>query len=112
MGKKDTLKTIALAVKWDKLLKEKSGKSKQPKVARVNLGVAWGLHIPDKPEWKPSNEVNRQQPTSQKSPGVSLEGSISGVFIGLTYKKIVPISSKSISIKKAKSTWSIDICSI
>lgn len=72
MGKKDTLKTIALAVKWDKLLTEKSGKSKQPKVARVNLGVAWGLHIPDKPEWKPSNEVNRQQPTSQKSPGVSL----------------------------------------
>ena len=32
LGKKSVLKTIALAIKWDKLVTEKPGKSKQPVV--------------------------------------------------------------------------------
>ena len=43
VGKKSALKTVALAVKWDKLVTEKPGKSKQPEVARIEL--SW---------WRPS----------------------------------------------------------
>ena len=48
MGKKRTLKTVALAVKlWRKNLE----KVKQPKVARVELRAGGGLHEPEKPAW-------------------------------------------------------------
>ena len=51
VGKKCPLKTVALAVKRDKLVTEKPGKSKQPKVARVEFRTGGGLHRPEKPGW-------------------------------------------------------------
>ena len=48
MGKKYTLKTVALAVKmWRKNL----AKIKQPKEATVELRAGGGLYRPEKPRW-------------------------------------------------------------
>ena len=51
VGKKCPLKTVALAVKWGKLVTKKPGKSKQLKVARVELRDGGDLHGPEKPGW-------------------------------------------------------------
>ena len=49
VSKKSPLKTVALAVKLDKLVTEKPGKSKLLEVAKINLRAGGGLHGPKKP---------------------------------------------------------------
>ena len=82
MGKKYSLKTVALAVKIKSL--KKLAKVKQPKVARVELRAGGGLHGPEKLGWsaggkekypgkvKTSCEKKHQQEqtTSQRAPEV------------------------------------------
>ena len=52
MGKKCSLKTVALEVKIKSL--KKLAKVKQPKVARVELRAGGGLYRPEKPGWSAS----------------------------------------------------------
>ena len=82
---------------------EKPVKSKQPKVARVELKAGGGLHEPENPGWsasgiekwseneKPPVRIKQQQQAiSQKPPGGSLKSSIVGSFIELQGTKKIP----------------------
>ena len=53
------LKTIVLAVKWDKLAIEISDESRQPKVSRVEIRALAGLFGPQKPG-KSLGEIGKQ----------------------------------------------------
>lgn len=50
-SKKRLLKIVVYVAKQDKIAVEKPGKSKQLKVARVELKAAGDPHMPEKPEW-------------------------------------------------------------
>ena len=81
MGKTCPVKTLALPVKWDKLVTAKPGKNKQLKVAIVELRGSRGLHKPEKSgrsagdiKKKFGNEktpkmIKQQEPASQKPSG-------------------------------------------
>ena len=49
VSKTSPLKTVGLVVKWDKLVTEKPGKSKQVEVAKIKLRA--GAEGPEKPRW-------------------------------------------------------------
>ena len=67
MGKTCPDKTLALPVKWDRLVTAKPDKNKQLKVAIVELRGRRGLHGPEKSGWNTKRKNYSEDKTTTTS---------------------------------------------